>query len=72
MGVEDSGHLSALERRLLRRAIHLSASASAKGNMAFGALLADPEGNILLEAENTTFTNGIPSTTPRPTSSTRQ
>ena len=60
MGVKDSGHLSALEGRLLRRAIQLSASAAAKGNMAFGALLADPEGNILLEAENTTFTERNP------------
>ena len=42
--------------RLLRRAIELSASAAAKGNMAFGALLADPDGNVLLEAENTTHT----------------
>ena len=51
---------SALDMRLLRRAIDLSASAAAKGNMAFGALLADPEGNILLEAENTTFTERNP------------
>ena len=60
MGVTDSGHLSALDGRLLRRAIQLSASAAAKGNMAFGALLADPQGNILLEAENTTFTERNP------------
>ena len=44
------------DERLLRRAIELSASAAANGNMAFGALLADPDGNVLLEAENTTFT----------------
>ena len=48
--------LSEQDERLLRRAIELSASAAAKGNMAFGALLADPAGNVLLEAENTTFT----------------
>ena len=45
---------------LLRRAIELSASAAAKGNMAFGTLLAYPEGNVLLEAENTTFTERNP------------
>ena len=55
-----STHLSLQDERLLRRAIQLSASASDKGNMAFGALLADPEGNILLEAENTTFTERNP------------
>ena len=48
--------LSPLDQHLLRRAIELSAAAMAKGNMAFGALLADPDGNVLLEAENTTFT----------------
>ena len=55
-----TGDLSALDRRLLRRAIELSASAAAKGNMAFGALLGDPEGGVLLEAENTTFTERNP------------
>ena len=49
-----------LDMQLLRRAIELSASAAAKGNMAFGALLADSVGNILLEAENTTFTERNP------------
>ena len=48
--------LSTQDERLLRRAIELSASAAKKGNMAFGALLADPDGKVLLEAENTTFT----------------
>ena len=48
--------LGPLDQQLLRRAIELSAAAMAKGNMAFGALLADPDGNVLLEAENTTFT----------------
>jgi len=54
----DSGltPLSPLDEQLLRRAIALSARAASKGNMAFGALLADPDGNVLLEAENTTFT----------------
>ena len=48
------------DERLLRRAIELSAGAVAKGNMAFGALLADPDGTVLLEAENTTFTEQNP------------
>jgi len=52
----DQTLLSPLDEQFLRRAIALSASAAAKGNMAFGALLADPDGNVLLEAENTTFT----------------
>ncbi len=52
----DSTQLGTGDLRLLRRAIELSASAMANGNMAFGALLADPSGNILLEAENTTNT----------------
>ena len=54
----DSGMqpLNPLDEQFLRRAIELSASAASKGNMAFGALLADPGGNVLLEAENTTFT----------------
>ena len=56
----DTTDPSALDKQLLRRAIALSASAAAKGNMAFGALLADPEGNVLLEAENTTFTQRNP------------
>ena len=56
----DTTDLGAVDRRLLRRAIELSASAAAKGNMAFGALLGDPEGNILLETENTTFTERNP------------
>jgi tRNA(Arg) A34 adenosine deaminase TadA len=38
---------------LLRRAIALAASARAHGNQPFGALLADENGEILLEAENT-------------------
>ena len=37
----------------LRRAIALSASASAKGNHPFGATLVDPSGRVVLEAENT-------------------
>ena len=41
---------------LLRTAISLAASARAHGNHPFGALLADENGNILLEAENTVNT----------------
>lgn len=43
--------------KLLRRAIELAASARRNGNKPFGALLADLDGNILVEAENTEFTN---------------
>jgi len=42
--------------KLLRRAIEIAASARAHGNHPFGALLADAQGNILLEAENTVNT----------------
>ncbi|HEX5688674.1 MAG TPA: nucleoside deaminase [Roseiflexaceae bacterium] len=41
---------------LLRRAIALAQSARERGNHPFGALLADAQGNILLEAENTVLT----------------
>ena len=57
MAHSDQAQLSRQDVRLLRRAIELSASAAAKGNMAFGALLAGPDGDVLLEAENTTFTD---------------
>lgn len=50
--------LSTTEERLLRRAIELSAQAVAKGNLPFGALFADAEQNILLEAETTGITDG--------------
>ncbi len=43
---------------LLRRAITLAASARQHGNHPFGALLADENGQILLEAENTVITEG--------------
>ena len=48
--------LNAQDERLLRRSIEVSAAAVASGNMPFGALLADPDGNVLLEAENTGIT----------------
>ena len=42
--------------RLMRRAIAIARQAREHGNHPFGALLADEEGNILLEAENTVVT----------------
>ncbi len=41
---------------LLRRAIAIAANAREHGNHPFGALLADADGHILLEAENTVLT----------------
>lgn len=46
--------LSSLDHeKLMRRAIALSVSAKEKGNDPFGALLANLDGEIVLEAENT-------------------
>lgn len=42
--------------KLLRRAFEIALSARAKGNHPFGSLLADENGRILLEAENTVRT----------------
>ncbi|MCY4632079.1 MAG: nucleoside deaminase [bacterium] len=50
--------LSETEEHLLRRAIELSAQAVANGNLPFGALFADADGNILLEAETTGTSDG--------------
>ncbi len=41
---------------LLRRAIEIAKRARANGNHPFGALLADRDGHVLLEAENTVVT----------------
>ncbi len=41
---------------LLRRAIAIAAAAREHGNHPFGALLADADGRVLLEAENTVVT----------------
>ncbi len=41
---------------LLRRTIEIALAARAHGNHPFGALLADPAGRVLLEAENTVVT----------------
>ncbi len=51
-------HLNETDERLLRRSIDLSAQAVARGNLPFGALFADADGNILLEAETTGSTDG--------------
>jgi len=44
------------DERYLLRAIDLAARASSKGNEPFGALIVDPDGNVLVEAENTVVT----------------
>ncbi|MFC4117690.1 nucleoside deaminase [Nonomuraea zeae] len=44
------------EERLLRRAIELAAAARTDGNPPFGSLLADPDGRVLAEEQNTTLT----------------
>jgi tRNA(Arg) A34 adenosine deaminase TadA len=44
------------EEALLQRAIALAGAARAHGNHPFGSLLADPDGTVLLEAENTVVT----------------
>ncbi len=41
---------------LLRRTLEVAQAARAHGNHPFGALLADPAGHVLLEAENTVLT----------------
>lgn len=46
-----------LQERLIRRSLELAESAKAKGNHPFGALVADLDGNIVLEAENTVVTD---------------
>lgn len=48
--------LSAVDEKLLRQAIELSATAVQHGNHPFGALLADLDGTVLLTAENTVNT----------------
>ncbi len=46
-----------LDRQFLRLAIAVARRARANGNHPFGALLADEQGNVLLEAENTVITD---------------
>jgi len=45
------------DRKFIQRAIDIANNARQSGNHPFGALLADPQGNILLEAENTVVTD---------------
>lgn len=49
--------LSMIDKSLLRAAIQSARSAVEKGNHPFGAVLADREGKLLLEAENTVVTD---------------
>lgn len=49
---------SLLDEVLMRRALDLARQARAHGNHPFGALLADADGNVRLEAENTLVTEG--------------
>lgn len=46
-----------IDLRLLRQAIDVAHRAREHGNHPFGALLADEQGNVLLEAENTVITD---------------
>ena len=46
------------DQRLLRLAIAVSARSRGRGNHPFGAVLADADGEVLLEAENTVATTG--------------
>ena len=46
------------DQRLLRLAIAVSARSRGRGNHPFGAVLADADGEVLLEAENSVVTTG--------------
>jgi tRNA(Arg) A34 adenosine deaminase TadA len=46
-----------VDLRFLRQAIDVARRAREHGNHPFGALLADEQGNVLLEAENTVITD---------------
>ena len=46
------------DTELLRRTIQLATESRGRGDHPFGALLADPDGNILLESMNTCGTKG--------------
>ncbi len=50
--------LTEQDERLLRRAIAVSQRARDNGNHPFGALLASPDGEVLVEAENSVVTSG--------------
>ena len=49
--------MSDINVHLLRQAIDVARRAREHGNHPFGALLADEQGNVLLEAENTVITD---------------
>ncbi len=48
--------LTALDEELLRASFEVALRAAAAGNNPFGAILADQDGKLLLEAENTVVT----------------
>lgn len=48
------------DRSYLRRAIEVANRSVAHGNMPFGAVLVDAEGDVVLEAENTAITEHDP------------
>lgn len=52
--------ITALDARLLRAAIQVAQRSVDAGNHPFGAILADQNGQILLEAQNTVVTDGDP------------
>jgi tRNA(Arg) A34 adenosine deaminase TadA len=49
--------MNEIDLRNIRLAIEIAQKARDKGNHPFGAVLADEQGNILLEAENTVITD---------------
>lgn len=53
----STSSVSDTDLKLLRQAIKLAASAREHGNLPFGALLADSNGNVIAEAENTNITD---------------
>jgi len=55
--VTEDPAITELDRTLLRRAIEVCRSAVAHGNHPFGAVLADPAGEVVLAAENTVNTD---------------
>jgi tRNA(Arg) A34 adenosine deaminase TadA len=56
--------MKASDLRWMRRAIELARSAREKGNHPFGAVLVDEHGQLLMEAENTVFTDNDPTAHP--------
>ncbi|GAA1469951.1 nucleoside deaminase [Microbacterium thalassium] len=55
--VAEDPAITELDRMLLRRAIDVGRSAVAHGNHPFGAVLADPAGEVVLVAENSVNTD---------------